>query len=120
VRRYIHRPALVLATSVLALFLVAWFVLAPVAKPNRLTLERYEEVAFGMTRDQVESVLGGPPGNYKTRTMASGLDRSSIRFIEPTATLRWQDDRHAVEVIFDARGEVLTYRHSKGVPGYRN
>src|SRR5262245_5735182 len=70
--------------------------------------EDYRRVKHGMSRVEVEQVLGGPPGNYSTgRTEFSyffggpNLDRIAAY------SLWWTGDEVEVEVFFDAQDRVV-------------
>jgi hypothetical protein len=59
-----------------ALLVVAGIVLAALAifvlcfGPSRITRDNYNRIEEGMSRAEVEQILGGPPGDYRThRTM---------------------------------------------------
>jgi hypothetical protein len=56
-----------------------------------------------MTRGQVEAILGGPAGDYRTPPLR--LPDEAIRAQLPPGE-RWQGDRHSVYVTFDAQGRV--------------
>ena len=57
-----------------------------------------------MTRAQVEAILGGPAGDYRTPPLRPP-DEALLAALPPGE--RWQGDRHSVYVAFDAGGRVV-------------
>jgi hypothetical protein len=67
-----HRRKLLVALGGLAVLVaVGAFVVWP--RADRITRENYDRIREGMTRAEVEAILGGPPGDYRTvRTEHAG------------------------------------------------
>jgi outer membrane protein assembly factor BamE (lipoprotein component of BamABCDE complex) len=63
----VQRRKLLLALAGLALVVAGTFVLWP--RANRITRENFDHIEKGMSRAQVESILG-PPGDYRTGPQA--------------------------------------------------
>jgi hypothetical protein len=70
-----------------------------------ISLERYERLTKGMTLKDVESFLGGPPGDYRT------LEVWCKFMTIPPPQLIWMGNESAIEPHFDADGrmEFATY-----------
>jgi hypothetical protein len=60
-----RRTLLVLVVGLAAVVAAGVVVLWQGQEPNRITLERFDHIHDGLTRAEVESVLG-PPGDYRT------------------------------------------------------
>ena len=114
--------------SVMAL-LMAWvLLLSPGAlfslKP-RLNVEGFKRVKPGMHLEEVERLMGGPPGEYgryastgSTHTTLEGFDcpPGSNQFPGPPTGLRWTNDDHSFEFCFDEEG-VLIAKHERAEYG---
>jgi hypothetical protein len=95
----------------LAVALVLFGVLLPLLLPwhcpvNRAAFERIEK---GMTRAQVEAILGGPCGNYRTRPFPknqSWVLPSSGPILFYQSWEPWAGDEVVVHVCFDDEGIV--------------
>ncbi len=120
-----------LAAGVLVLLAVGAFVLRP--RPSRATLENRGLLREGMTRAEVQAVLGGPPGDYRTGpTRAAPMP--PMRFfpekwpprgqwewqpripkdwdIPPErSTDRWDGDSVTITVGFDDEGRAVCGRY---------
>jgi hypothetical protein len=99
-----------LAAGLLALVGVAAFVAWP--RPDRITRENFDRIKVGMSRAEVEAILG-PPGDYRTGPVAvlqdtgtSDLDTPYIpRGLRDCAL--WLDDNAWVIFYFDEAGFVM-------------
>jgi hypothetical protein len=97
-----------LAGVALSLVLVGAFVplLLPARPLNpRINEANSERVKEGRSQAEVEEVLGGPPGDYRTRPAQVFLDHWA--FGRPGRLEVWYGDEGAVLVYFDSTGEVL-------------
>jgi hypothetical protein len=101
-----------LAVVVAAVVVVLWQ-----APTSRLTLENLGHLREGMTRAQVEAILGAP-GDYRTGPLEFVGQARSVR-IEPSREshgtdgstyLQWADDARFIGINFDAASylEVTT------------
>jgi hypothetical protein len=95
-----------LALGVLALLGAAAFVLWP--RPNRVTRENYDRIRKGMSRAEVEAILG-PPGDYST-VDSEGLGVSDVGFDHSGSqdvTVAWVSDGADVWVFLNPMGKVV-------------
>jgi hypothetical protein len=89
-----------LAAVVVGLALGFWL-LWP--RPTGVTLENYQKIRHGMTRDEIEALLGEPP--FKAETVY--CDRPAPD--TPCGMIcRWKSNQMALQVHFDLEGEVLS------------
>jgi hypothetical protein len=102
----------------------------------RVTKESYERIKLGMTRREVEAVVGGPPGDYTggptlpadpEGALAEGVFQSDVTHVHLAegvlqgdvsfhpSTGRWDGDGAAVVVQFSTAGRVTSkfYHPSK-------
>jgi hypothetical protein len=92
-RRWLWLFFLPVAVGVTAFFLSRW--------ERGLNIAQCYRVRVGMKRQQVEHILGGPPGDYATRPVAR------LNPADPTAIADvWITDDGAVLVYYDASGRV--------------
>jgi hypothetical protein len=90
-------------------------------KPNqiRISKEAYEKLQLGMTRQEVEKILGGPPGDYgpgKGEILDNGgftVTSHSIR-TNPNAK-NWLAGSYAIIVCFDDHDRVQGMMGTTGV-----
>lgn len=89
------------------LALGAWSVIRPRHCINR---DGFERIRVGMTEEEVESVLGRPPGDYSTRVhWTFGETHGVIRdWCQWTEEKRWKSDEGEIAVYFDAGCVVHT------------
>jgi hypothetical protein len=75
-----------------------------------ITRANVEQIHDGMTREAVEELLGGPPGDY--RTPGSRHSQFEIQFGYPgNSTLeQWDGDQGLVLVAFNQQGLVVAHR----------
>jgi hypothetical protein len=74
------RKWLVVLTGLLAVLTAGSLVLWP--RADRITQENLDRIREGMSRARVESILGGPPGDYRTvrtRAEAEGASDRTLR-----------------------------------------
>jgi hypothetical protein len=74
-------------------------------RPSPVTLAVFERIEQGMTRAEVEGVLGGPPGDYRTRptsrvwiSLGEGGSMVAMGF---RSRETWEGDEGSIEVTFD-------------------
>jgi hypothetical protein len=87
---------------VLAVLVAVWCLLMPT--PPRISTYASRRIAPGMTRGQVEAILGGPAGDYRTPPLRPADE--ALRTPLPPGD-RWQGDRFSVYVTFDAADRVV-------------
>lgn len=81
---------------------------------RRLVSENFSLVRVGQSQQEVEELLGGPPGNYGTHVYGSRF-MSAEGNCTPRGSIEkiWCDDTHRFEIFFDADGRVVgSYRRS--------
>jgi len=108
---FVKRRRYWLGGSVVLLALVALaFFLARDSKVH-FTQRQCNRIQAGMTRQEVEAVLGMPPGNYRTRPFTDGQDGAiagclfvALQGKQPIGF--WLGDAGAIVVWFDERGIV--------------
>ena len=99
-----RRRLLWLAGGVLVVFLspyVFWH-------PRRLNHAGFEHVQNGMTRAEVERLMGGPPGIYYPTHLGAGAGMTCEGYdIPDAAEALWYDDKQRYEIWFDDSGRVV-------------
>jgi hypothetical protein len=99
--------AVVLATAAVALH--ARTRSQRLARSSFIDQEHYQRIEAGMQRDEVEAILGGPPGEFITAEVAffypegHSFDWGDGRVVE-----YWSGDQWEIEVVFDEQGALLT------------
>ena len=107
-RRKIGLALFGLAIILLLLPYLAWH-------PRRLNHKGFEQIQNGMTQQEVESLLGGPPGIYYPSYCGAGWIMTAEKMVWPNATeVAWYDDRNRYEVWFDAEGLVAGKHRRSG------
>jgi hypothetical protein len=96
---------------VLSVWLAAWLLQPRAAHIDEAACDRIE---VGMTRRQVEDILGGPPGFYAAGKLASFSDSPPAPG-EP-APEDWWGEGGRVSVTFDAEGHVTHKRFRNVYP----
>jgi hypothetical protein len=87
-------------------------VFAPRPKPDRLTLQNYTRIEKGMSRADVEALMG-PPGDHRTRPvpfdagLVPRMEYLDYREASGDPALRWAGDEIYATVYFDSAGRVL-------------
>jgi hypothetical protein len=101
------RRRLLIALGLVLAAVAAWYLLAPVP---RISSYYSRKIQPGMTRAQVETILGGPPGDYRTAPFRLPDDQIIAQVPAGERWLpageQWQGDRFSVYVTFDAQGRV--------------
>lgn len=82
----------------------------PVA--HRINERTVQEIHEGMTPAEVETLLGAPPGDYRTRP---------VKIVDALASSVWKDeiwtsDEAHVRVAFSDNGRVVSVRHGSVLP----
>ncbi len=94
--------AVVLAVGVVALW----------PESDRITLWNYQRLQGGMTRAEVEEILG-PPGDFRTETKSPVYGPKWLK--EPRTAEMWLTDDSVILVWFDASQRVKEkWGHSRG------
>jgi hypothetical protein len=90
-----------LATCLGVLLILLWLL------PGRLHPEAFAQIKPGMTRAEVEALVGGPPGDYGSYFISPSRGFMSTGLvIGPPGSVeeRWCDDHHLFYVFFDRAG----------------
>jgi hypothetical protein len=125
------------AAAALPLLLCGVFALRPPRPWPRLTDENFRKVCHGMTRQEVEALLGAPPGDYgrihavycvnacqgSTCELLENFRHSRkprrLKDVTPLSPggeiVLWRDEKRAVAVEFDAGGKVACKGIGTGV-----
>ncbi len=80
---------------------VRWLTVPVTSHISEATVARIQP---GMTKAEVERLLGGPPGDYTTRSMVWALEIS--RLVPPGTPASWLSDEGEATVYFDEEGLV--------------
>jgi hypothetical protein len=97
-----------LLVGLLAGGLVLAGILVSLAMPRHCPVNpaAYERIEKGMTKAEVEAILGGPPGDYRTRPGRETY--LPLPILSPEEEVwpveRWQGDEGAVHIYFDSYG----------------
>ena len=107
------RHPLILAAIAAVLLLVGAILYTMLSLRHNITTDSVAAITRGMTRAEVESILGGPPGRYYRWRQASPI-------LLPDPYLaggedEWIADDYAVFVRFDASGRVVSVRQPVGM-----
>jgi hypothetical protein len=95
-------------TQLVCISLAAIVVLAAVAlsavRPRHVTASKrdFDRIEIGMSREQVEQILGSRPGDY--RTAKPDLEASSNIYFQHWD--QWQGDEGTILVFLDGNGRV--------------
>ena len=107
VKRLVFLTAL-LIVAVLVLPYLLW-------SPRQLNHAGYARIEVGMSRAQVELLLGGPPGVYYPSYPGAGQIMTEEGYGVPGATeTLWYDDRARYEIWFDPEGRVAGKHQRSG------
>lgn len=97
-----------LAAAALVLPYVIWH-------PRRLNHDGFESIEKGMTLEETERLLGGPPGIYYPSHLGAGAEMTTEGFHVPDAAESlWYDDKVRFEIWFGADGRVAGKHRRKG------
>jgi hypothetical protein len=92
---------------------------------NRITEENFKRIHRGMTRTQVEEILG-QPGDYTTGPVKLPGDSDTIDSLEPEVVIAlasrrlWISDSAGVEITFDDQDRVGRVEPAGLVPAPRS
>jgi outer membrane protein assembly factor BamE (lipoprotein component of BamABCDE complex) len=91
---------------ILALFIgIPITVFSLVQSPSRIGKAQYDQIRVGMSANEVNRILGGPPGNYMTFSPAGFFHIESQR-IKGTRN-KWEGDDGIIFVWFDDEELVI-------------
>jgi hypothetical protein len=73
---------------------------------RRLAIKNYPLIRIGMSRDEVERLLGGPPGDYGHPHRRTNLMMPMTMHKISARSHHWWDDFNRIEVHFDTEWRV--------------
>jgi hypothetical protein len=105
----------VLALAGLGVVIVAGAVVLWPHPPSRITRENFDRIKVGMSRPEVEAILG-PPGDYRMGPTLYFLDvispKGSLPFLIHNPADRWESEIGAIDVFFGPTGVTASvYAH---------
>ena len=107
--RILTKKSSLIVLGVAAAIVIIYFVTRP-----RLNVEGFGVLQRGMTQEEIEKILGGPPGNY-------GFGKPTISKIAPTGvafrTEEWIGESMCVSVRFDEAGRSVNMWRSSVTRG---
>ncbi len=106
-----RRQVLIVAGVALVVFAVASAVpyharCQRLARSRSIDREHYDRIQLGMSRAEVEAVLGGPPGDFATEDVSYGVTDSDLAIFTAGPYEYWAGDDGDVWVAFDEQGAV--------------
>jgi hypothetical protein len=110
----VRKQLLVSAGVILAAaFVAVWAVkylerkerLAKLARSRLIDQEHYDRIKLGMSRAEVEAVLGGPPGDFATEDVSYGVTDSDLAIFKGPYEY-WAGNDGDIWVAFDEQGDV--------------
>jgi hypothetical protein len=106
----------VLAGVAFFLVLVGILVTLLLPRPSRVTRENSERIKEGMSRAEVEEILGGPPGDYRTKP--TNLDRDAVAraILSVFFNAEWCGDEGEVWVSFGPDDKVRDMSFAEAGP----
>jgi hypothetical protein len=100
---------LAFAVSILALRVAGR---GPVPCPVDVRPETAERLEVGMTEGEIEAILGGPAGDYRTRNdigyffgLVGGYS-NTLHELDKATEKQWNTDQYSVLVFFDPHGKA--------------
>jgi outer membrane protein assembly factor BamE (lipoprotein component of BamABCDE complex) len=108
-RRSAVRKKLGVVVVLLTVVTGSWFLTRP--RPHRINQEGFDRITDGMTRQEVEEVLGRPPGDYTDRRDYPGEVHFPITLgWDDTTSMyssdEWVSDQGRIVVYFDQAGMI--------------
>jgi hypothetical protein len=93
------------------------------SRPTGVTLFGYARVSLGMTSEEVEAVIGVPPGNYSSREDIKIVDHWASEWHmghqpEVGNSETWYSDDGCLCVIYSSEGKVV-FKQWKGMVDHR-
>jgi hypothetical protein len=107
------RKVLLAAAGVvpLVLALVGWYALKPPSPSSRISVEGFERIQDGMRLEEVEEVIGLPPGDYRDGAAeAAGGGPPARREPPEENTIRvytWQGEERTIRVAVCSEAGVI-------------
>jgi hypothetical protein len=88
------------------------------ARGRLIDSNHYKWIELGMRRSDVEALLGGPAGDFRTRCVDYGASTRPSEFPEGPCTKHWMGDQALIQVDFNEYGGacVVAYAPAKSPP----
>jgi hypothetical protein len=100
------KRAVVVVILLLVLVTGLWFLTKP--RPHQINQVGFDQITEGMTQQEVEEVLGGPPGDYTDRRWVLLVSYDNPMFFRALARREdWLSDDGSVCVAFDEGSRVV-------------
>jgi hypothetical protein len=121
-------PVSLVAVGGVALVVAAlgWYAVWATPAPARITPAAYERIAAGMSRDEVQSAIGLPAGDYRNAAHQPGgraytewseeAGQEDLGDAETPGRLTWEGNAYSITVGFDEAGFVQWKTLWKHVP----
>jgi hypothetical protein len=84
-------------------------------RPSRVTKANFGRIEMGMSRSEVEALLGGPPGDYRTLPATVSTATTWNAALVAGTEESWLGDEGNVVIYFDAGG-VRSFRFEAAEP----
>jgi hypothetical protein len=78
------------------------------ARSGLIGPENFDRITVGMRRDEVEGILGGPPGHFTTTDVGFFYPEGRSFGGKEEGWEYWSGDQWEIEVVFDEQGGVRT------------
>ena len=100
------------AAVALVAFAVVVISLTTRSQPRMLNAGGFSQIRGGMTQEQVESILGGPPGDYRANPGGEQWVAAHGYVPQPGSIQQvWVDENDRIEIYFNRQNRVVsTYR----------
>jgi hypothetical protein len=109
-RRLLGSAGVILAAAFVAVWAVKYLErnerLAKLTRSRLIDREHYDRVNLGMSRTEVEAVLGGPPGDFATEDVSYGVTDSDLAIFTEGPYEYWAGNDGDIWVAFDEQGDV--------------
>jgi outer membrane protein assembly factor BamE (lipoprotein component of BamABCDE complex) len=108
---------LVLLVSLVGLLVASW---GPRPCPIDVRDETFQNLKTGMNEKEIAAILGGPPGDYRTRTdvfyfsISSGNAYRTLERFDHVTTSVWSTDECEIYVYFDPEGKAVLIDSARG------
>jgi hypothetical protein len=113
------KPLLAVVAVLLVLVGILLTLLLP--RPSKVTRANFERIEVGMSKPEVEEILGGPPGDYRDRpTYTHARVDFLLGLVGAFAPGReergWHGNQGVIEVTFDGPGVVAEKQFTEETP----
>jgi hypothetical protein len=85
-----------------------------IARSNLIDYDHWKQISHGMRQNEVEAILGGPPGIYRTEPVEYGGTFACIPGVDRNE--RWEGNQGMIKVDFDIQGRVVFKSYFKSEP----